>query len=187
MANLSHVIRALNLQDWFFNRISNENRRLLGNYVLSNPDERLDKEYQDSLERFLSLKLRVHTMHKLEFLHGIGSELQEQFDCLLRNGIEFSKLCTMISLAPKEIGASLDYLDAFPTFLCFDLEYRIKPWYRFHMWLTEKGLCTKDYFITSMVATSERSFIARIFRIHPATPKQWLECFMNKRPSSSSC
>ncbi|KAH7554612.1 hypothetical protein JRO89_XS12G0247000 [Xanthoceras sorbifolium] len=222
MANLPHVMRALNLQEWFFNRISNGNHRLLGNYVLSNPDERLDKEYQDSLERFLSLKLRVHTMNKLEFLHGIGygenaltikvlahvqgtsSELQERFDCLLRNGIEFSKLCRMISLAPKvlkqkpeiidqkvnflceEIGASLDSLDAFPAFLCFDLEHRIKPRYRFHTWLNEKGLCTKDYSIASMVATSEKKFIARIFRIHPAAPKQWLERFMSKRPSSSS-
>ncbi|KAK4858432.1 hypothetical protein QYF36_016352 [Acer negundo] len=224
MANLPHVIRASNLQYWFFNRISNGSHHLLEKYFLNSPDEGLDNEFQDSLERFLSSKLRVHNMNKLEFLHGIGygenaltikvlahvhgtsRELQERFNCLLRIGIEFSKLCTMISLAPKilnqkpeiidqkvnflceEMGASLEYLDAFPTFLCFDLENRIKPRYRFHTWLIEKGLCTKDYSIASMVATSEKNFIARLYGIHPAAPKQWLMCFMNKGPcSSSSC
>ncbi|KAL9434856.1 hypothetical protein AB3S75_021175 [Citrus x aurantiifolia] len=222
MANLPHVVRAADLQDWFFNKITNGYYKLLGNYALSNPDEDLDREFGDSLEKLLSSsRTPHHTMNKLTFLHGIGygentltlkvlanahgtgSELQERFDCLLRNGVAFSKLCLMIRLTPKilnqnpetieqkldflcqDLGSSLDYLYAFPTFLCFDLEYRIKPRYKFHMWLVENGLCTKNYSIASMVATSEKRFISRIYGIHPAAPKQWFECFFCKRPSKS--
>ncbi|XP_044503266.1 transcription termination factor MTEF18, mitochondrial [Mangifera indica] len=222
MANLPHVMRAANLQDWFFDKIRNGNHQLLGNYALSNPDEDFNKEFRDGLERVQSSKLRLYTMNKLTFLHGIGygenaltmkvlahlhgscSELQDRFDCLLRCGIEFSKVCTMIRLSPKvlnqnpetieqkvdflcqHMGASLDYLDKFPTFLCFDLQYRIKPRYKFHMWLIEKGLSSKNYSIGSMVATSEKSFITRVYRIHPAAPKLWFECFLRKRPHNNS-
>ncbi|XP_031259603.1 transcription termination factor MTEF18, mitochondrial-like [Pistacia vera] len=221
LANLPHVMRAANLQDWFIDKIRNGNHQLLGNYALSNSNEDFDQEFRDGLERIQSSKLRLHTMKKLTFLHGIGygenaftmktlahlhgtsSELQERFDCLLHCGIEFSKVCRMIRLTPKvmnqspetieqkvnflcqDMGASLDYLDMFPTFLCFDLEYRIKPRYRFHMWLTDKGLSTINYSIASMVATSEKSFITRIHGIHPAAPKLWLESFLCKRTSNN--
>ncbi|KAJ4727241.1 putative Mitochondrial transcription termination factor family protein [Melia azedarach] len=221
MANLPHVMRAANLEYWFFNEITNGNYQKLENYALSNPDEDLDKEFGDGLERIQSSRTPNHTMNKLMFLHEIGhgenaltikvlahlhgtkSELGERFDCLLHNGIEFSDLCRMVRLTPKilnqnpdtieqklnflrqEMGATVDYLNSFPTFLCFDLEYRIKPRYKFHTWLIEKGLSAKNYSIASMVATSEKSFIARIYGIHPAAPKQWFEHFFCKRPNNS--
>lgn len=137
----------------------------------------------------------ILTMKVLSSLHGTDQELQERFDCLLRMGIEFSRLCLMIRTAPKilnqkseileqkvnflcwEIGSSLQYLDIFPAFLCFDLEKRMKPRYRFHMWLKKKGLCSRDYSIASIMATSEKNFVARIFGFHPAAPKHWFESF----------
>ncbi|KAL6965081.1 hypothetical protein U1Q18_036139, partial [Sarracenia purpurea var. burkii] len=215
MANLPHVMRALDLEEWFFNKIRNGNHHLLGTYVIGNPKEDLDKDYNGNLEVIQSSKTRIHTLRKLNFLHSIGygensitvrilghshgtsTELQERFNCLLRNGIQFSKLCKMIRFSPKilnqnseileqkmkflcgYIGSPLEYLDDFPAYLCFDLEKRVKPRYKFHTWLTQMGLCAKSYSIASMVATSEKNFIARVYGIHPAAPKQWLECFYN--------
>ncbi|KAL6322382.1 hypothetical protein AAG906_007935 [Vitis piasezkii] len=213
MANLPHVMRALDLHEWFFGMMKNGNHRLLGNYVLSHPDEDLDEDYRVGLEKIQSSRTPAHTINKLNFLHGIGygenlltmkvlehvhgtsSELQERFNCLLHAGLEFSKLCTMISFSAKilnqkpeilerkvnfliqEMGLSLQYLDVFPAYLCFNLDNRIKPRYRCHVWLAENGLCTKNYSLASMIATSEKSFIARLYGIHPAVPKLWLECF----------
>lgn len=139
-------------------------------------------------ENTLTLKVLVH-------LHGTSTELQERFDCLLCTGIRFSKLCKMLRLSPKILnqkpeileqkmkflcedkGSLWKYLDVFPAFLCYDLEKRIKPRYRFHIWLTEKGLCAKQYSLASMIATSEKNFVARVYGIHPAAPKHWFECF----------
>ncbi|KAM7508830.1 hypothetical protein LguiA_019283 [Lonicera macranthoides] len=216
LSNLPGLMRSLDLHERFFNEIKNGNHKLLITYPMGSPDEDLDNDFKENLARIQSLRTHVHTLRKLDFLHGIGygenkltikvlthvhgssGELQERFNCLLCNGIEFSKLCKMVSQSPKilnqqpeilekkvkflceEIGSSLQYLDLFPAYLCYDLHKRIKPRYRFHMWLAENGLCTKEYSIASMIATSEKTFIARIFVIHPAAPKLWLECFLYK-------
>uniref|UniRef100_A0A2P2PJZ8 Uncharacterized protein n=1 Tax=Rhizophora mucronata TaxID=61149 RepID=A0A2P2PJZ8_RHIMU len=139
------------------------------------------------------------TIKALTHIHGCSSELKERFDSLLHTGINFSKLCMMIKRAPKilnqkpetlvqkvsylcqETGHSFQYLYLFPAFLCFDLENRIRPRYSFHMWITEKGLCAKHYSIASVVATSEKQFIARIYGIHPAALKHWFECFLPRK------
>ena len=213
MANLPHVMRALDLHEWFFGMMRNGNHYLLGNYVLSHPDEDLDKDYIDGLEKIQSSTTPVHTINKLNFFHGIGfgensltmkalervhgtsNEIQERFDFLLHAGLEFSKLCTMISFTAKilnqkpeilerkvdflikEMGLSLQYLHVFPAYLCFNLENRIKPRCRFHAWLAGNGLCTKNYSLGSRIATSDKSFMARLYRIHPAIPKLWLEYY----------
>ncbi|GLT51581.1 hypothetical protein SLA2020_249820 [Shorea laevis] len=220
MVNLPHVVRALNLHEWFYGVIKNGNHQLLGDYSLSNPDEDLDKEFIHGLERIKSSRCPLHTMNKLSFLHRIGygenaltmnvlgrlhgtsSELQDRFNCLLRCGIKLSNLCLMLKTTPKilnqspatieqkvdfllnEMETSLDYLDTFPGFLCFELENRIKPRYRFHKWLTEKGVCTKNYSIASIVATSEKSYLARLYGIHPTAPKQWFEFWYRKSSNS---
>ena len=142
------------------------------------------------------------TMNVLSHLHGTSSELQERFDCLLHLGIEFSKLCKIIAIRPKilsqkpeiieqkinflcqEMGSSIELLNTFPAFLCFDLEKRIKPRYRFHKWIKEKGLCIKNYSIASMIATSDKNFVPRAFKMHPAAPKHWFEQFyLRKLPA----
>ncbi|KAK8487045.1 hypothetical protein V6N13_016284 [Hibiscus sabdariffa] len=218
MANLPNVMRALNLNEWFFNRIKDGNHRLLANCALSDLDEDFDKDFRDSFEKIQFSRTPVHTMEKLIFLrrigfgensltmkvlahvHGTSTELQERFDSILGVGITFSKLCKMVKTTPKvlnqspetlaqkvnflryEMGVSLDYLDVFPAFLCFNLEKRIKPRYRFHKWLKENGLCTRDYSIASIVATCEKSFLARLSNIHPDAPKYWSESFSYREP-----
>ncbi|KAK6923454.1 Transcription termination factor, mitochondrial/chloroplastic [Dillenia turbinata] len=190
--NLPYVMRALDLHEWFFNRIRNGNQHLLGSYAISSPDEDLDYHFRDTLGKIQGKRTPYHTLSKLKFLHDIGfgenrhtmevlphlhgtqSELQMRFDCLIRAGIEFSKLCKMISLTTKilnqhpgilekkvnflleDMGLTVLNLDAFPAYLCYNLENRIKPRFEFYLWLTEKGLCMKDYSLGSIIATSDK-------------------------------
>ena len=213
MANLPNVMRALGLQDWFFNKIKDGHHCLLADYIARYPNEDQDKDYQDGLRIINISRARVHNINKLNFLHGLGfgenaltvnllnhlhgtsSELQERFDCLLRSRIEFSKLCMMVRMTPRilnqnseiierkvnffhqEMGTTLDSVDTFPAILYYHLEDRIIPRYRFHMWLTEKGLCCKKYSIQSMIVNNEKKFVARVYKIHPAAPKHWFEQF----------
>ncbi|GFZ00679.1 mitochondrial transcription termination factor family protein [Actinidia rufa] len=222
MANLPHVMRAMDLHEWFFAMMKVGNHCRLGTYVIGDPNEDLDTDYASSIEKIQFLRTPIHTLGKLDFLHSIGfgennltikvlenlhgtsAELQERFECLLGAGIQFSKLCKIIRLSPKILsqnsetlvqkikflcegmGFSLQYLDVFPTYLCYDLEKRIKPRYRFHVWLTEKGLCKKTYSPASMISTSEKNFLARISGMNPAAPKKWLE-FISNQNHSSDC
>ncbi|KAL5161486.1 Transcription termination factor MTEF18, mitochondrial [Glycine soja] len=213
MGNLPNVMRALGLHEWFFGKIKDGNHWLLVSFVASYPNEVQDEGYLGCLKAIQESRTPTHNISKLNFLHAIGFgenaltmnvyaqmhgtsvELQKRFDCLLRLGIEFSKVCKMITIYPKilsqnpqnleqkvnffcqEMGHSLEHLVTFPAFLCFDLENRIKPRYRFHMWIMEKGLSSKKYSIASMVATSNKNFVARAFKIHPAALKHWFEQF----------
>ncbi|KAK1400761.1 hypothetical protein POM88_000366 [Heracleum sosnowskyi] len=85
------------------------------------------------------------------------------------------------------MGCSLQSLDEFPAFLNFDLDKRIKPRYRFHMWLTENNLCRKEYALTSIISSSEKRFIALIYRMHPAAPKKWLASFYKNPGVNDTC
>ncbi|KAM1157163.1 hypothetical protein ACFX2B_027574 [Malus domestica] len=71
MANLPHVIRALDLHEWFFTKIKNE-PQLLENNVISDFDEDIAKEFGEGLERIQSTTTPIHTMRKLDFMHSIG-------------------------------------------------------------------------------------------------------------------
>ena len=135
------------------------------------------------------------TIKLLNNLHGSGTKLQERFDFFLQLGIKHSDFCLMIIRAPhilcqnpekleekvhflcQEMKSSLQFLVGFPRFLHFDLDTRIKRRYRFYVWLEEKGLFTKSYSISSMLKSNEKNFIGRLFRIHPAAPKHYLESF----------
>lgn len=77
----------------------------------------------------------------------------------------------------NDVGCSLDCLDSYPAFLCFDLENRIKPRYKMLKWLKEHGLLKKLFSLITVLARSEKSFMINLYSVHPAAPKQWLECF----------
>ncbi|KAI7732306.1 hypothetical protein M8C21_010045, partial [Ambrosia artemisiifolia] len=178
LANLPHVMRALRVNQWFFNNLKDGGLHLLKSYAVINSDEDHDKDFAESLVRIQSSRVTAHTLSKLQFLHSIGfgenglsPKILNQHTKNLEKKVEF--LC-------KEIEFSLDHLDVFPAYLCFDLEKRIRPRYRFHKWLMETGLCEKEYSLASIIATSERSFIARIYKIHPAAPKKYLEIFLSQ-------
>lgn len=209
MVDLPHALRAMDLHEWFFNRIKCGNSNLLATYDLSSPDDGLDENYVQNLEKIKSSKTSSYTISKLNFLHGIGfgensftmkilanvhgsaSDLQERFDYLLHEGIEFSKLCKIISFTPKilnqetnslkrkldflrqEIGLSLEYLETFPAYLMYNLDKRVRPRYKFRLWLTEQGWCKRKYSLASIIAISEKGFLAQLSCIHPTAPQLW--------------
>ncbi|KAL0714877.1 hypothetical protein Bca4012_021856 [Brassica carinata] len=220
MKNLPHVVRALGLHERIFERLKNGTYHLLSSYSLMDPDEDVDGEYKQGLEEIQHLRCKTHSFQKLDFLHQMGFgengltmkilqhvhgtavEIQERFQILLDNGIDFSKACMLIRSSPKslnqkphsiqdkirflceEMGDSVEYLEVYPAYLCFDLENRISPRFRFHKWLVEKGLSERNYSIASIVATSEKAFIARLYGIHPAIPKHYFERFSYRKDRS---
>ena len=137
-------------------------------------------------------------------VHGSSCELQERFDFLLNEGIVFSKLCKMIVQAPKflnqdldnlkrkldflrhELGLSFDFVETFPTYFVYNLEKRIKPRYRFHVWLTKQGWVTKKYSISGIIAISHKGFLTQLSKIHPRAPRLWLEQCRQKEKYSES-
>ncbi|CAN4125923.1 unnamed protein product [Withania somnifera] len=143
------------------------------------------------------------TVKVLSQLHGPGDELQERFDSLLHAGVNFSTLCRMVSVSPKilnqkaeileqkikflllDMGLSQEELCAFPACLCYGLEKRIMPRCQFHRWLREQDWCPFDYSLASIVATSDKMFMARIADIHPDAPKKWFNSFLKENHSTS--
>ncbi|KAL3615538.1 hypothetical protein CASFOL_041199 [Castilleja foliolosa] len=209
VAYLPNVMRSLNLGEWFFEKMRNGYHPLLATCtIVCCPDE-FDIHYKESLIRLRTKRTHVHAMKKLNFLHSIGfgenkfavealpflssskNHLHQRFDCLLRCGIEYSKLCMIVKLMPKilnqgerslqkkieylcnDIGSSLDYLDVFPGYLCYDLEKRIKPRFKFHKWLMEKGLCQREYSLSTIIACSEKAYVERLFRINRDAAMMW--------------
>lgn len=126
-------------------------------------------------------------------LHGDNRELQQRFDYLVQCGIEYSKLCAMLVRTARmlnqkrshlekkieylctEMGLSVQFLDVFPGYLCHDLEKRMKPRYRFHKWLKEQGFCDKEYALSTIIADSEKIFVARISRFSHDAARKWQE------------
>ncbi|KAL6639312.1 hypothetical protein ACP70R_023042 [Stipagrostis hirtigluma subsp. patula] len=131
-------------------------------------------------------------------LHSTRDLLQERFDYLLERGVEYKMLCRILSVFPKvlnqgkemlneklnylteELGYSLEYLNCFPAFLCFDLENRVKPRYAMLRWLREHGLLRRTLAPATVLANSEKRFITSLYLVHPAAPKVWLECFSSR-------
>uniref|UniRef100_A0A1D1Y2V5 mTERF domain-containing protein 1, mitochondrial n=1 Tax=Anthurium amnicola TaxID=1678845 RepID=A0A1D1Y2V5_9ARAE len=139
------------------------------------------------------------TAKALQLVNGTQNQLKKRFCCLLAMGINYSMLCRMVSATPKllnqnvdmlrvkvnhlcnDLGCSLQYLNNFPAYLCFDLENRVKPRYRILDWLKEKGLLKRHFAPATILATSEKKFMGYLIEIHPAAPKQWLEVFSSKK------
>ncbi|KAL6565871.1 hypothetical protein OROHE_004926 [Orobanche hederae] len=134
-----------------------------------------------------------YAVKALALLHSSGRQLQRRFDCLLSCGIKYSNLCEIVRSTAKilnqeekslekkikylcnDMGSSLEYLDSFPGYLCYNLEKRIKPRYEFHKWLVEKDLRRKEYSLSTIIASSEKAYIARISRINCDAAKMWEE------------
>ncbi|KAL5197980.1 hypothetical protein ABZP36_001492 [Zizania latifolia] len=135
----------------------------------------------------------------ITILHSNRDMLLERFYYLLERGLEYKILCHIISVFPKmlnqgkemlsdklnymtmELGYSVEYLEFFPSFLCFDLENRVKPRYTMLWWLQEHGLLRRPLAPATVLANSEKKFISNLYNVHPAAPKLWLECFSSRK------
>ncbi|XP_074591983.1 transcription termination factor MTEF18, mitochondrial-like [Curcuma longa] len=138
------------------------------------------------------------TLRSISVLKGPNDQLQERFDCLLELGIKYSMLCRMVNAKPlilnqckdtfhekvnflcNDLGYSLEYLETFPAFLCFSLENRTKPRFKMLERLKELGLLKKHPAPSTMLSNSDRGFMTFLYSVHPAAPKQWLECYSSR-------
>lgn len=220
MGNLPGILRAMDLREWFVDKIADGNLLCLkldcDSIVVGSGSEKMEVEFLEDVARMKDMKKQEQVDNKLEFFFSIGfgknritskvvsringtrDQLQERFDCLLEMGIEYSTLCRMVSATPKllnqstesirekvdyllnDLGYSLQYLNSFPAFLCFDLENRIKPRFNIMNWLKENGLVKKQFSPATILANAERKFVINLYGIHPAAPKQWLEIFSSR-------
>eukprot|EP01018_Ginkgo_biloba_P024318 Gb_26980 [translate_table: standard] len=131
-------------------------------------------------------------------IFGGNDKLQERLNCLLGLGLSFDVVCKMIRSYPiilnqgpaliqkkadflcSSIGDPLQALESFPSYLCYDLEYRIKPRYKMYMWLKTNNLLKKEYSICTIIAVSEKIFVQKYVSLHPEgqslldyLPQQW--------------
>uniref|UniRef100_A0A0D3GPZ2 Uncharacterized protein n=1 Tax=Oryza barthii TaxID=65489 RepID=A0A0D3GPZ2_9ORYZ len=156
LQNLPGVLRAMELNHWFLEKISDGGESL-------RYDVEIERAFLGGMIKMKADKRAQHIDGKLEFLKSIGygeneiatkiiavlhsnrDTLQERFDCLLERGLEYKMLCQIVSVFPKilnqgkkmlndklnymtkELGYSVEYLELFPAFLCFDLENRCFP------------------------------------------------------------
>ncbi|XP_009764267.1 transcription termination factor MTEF18, mitochondrial isoform X1 [Nicotiana sylvestris] len=138
IANVPHVLRSLDLSEWFFDRLKNGGHGLLGSYVIGSVED-FDEDYAEQLQKIQASRTPVYTRRKLSFLHGIGFgennltmkvlsqlhgpgvELQERFDCLLCGGVNFSTLCRMLSVSPKILNQKAQILEQKIKFLFLDM------------------------------------------------------------------
>ncbi|PKA58270.1 hypothetical protein AXF42_Ash012994 [Apostasia shenzhenica] len=156
------------------------------------------------VEFFLSIGFGKNNMTSkvVRLVHGNQEKLQERLDCLIGLGISYPVICRMICAQPKlinqskeliwqkvnyliqDLGYDVQYLDSFPAFLMFHLEKRVKPRYRILNWLKDLGLLKHPLAPATVLANSQKKFIFTLSCIHPAAPKQWLECFSSRSDSS---
>ncbi|KAL0294713.1 UNVERIFIED_CONTAM: Transcription termination factor MTEF18, mitochondrial [Sesamum calycinum] len=107
----------------------------------------------------------------------LSGKILNQQESILEKKLEF--LC-------NDMRSSLQYLDVFPGYLCYDLEQRIKPRFELHKWLVDQGLCEKEYSLSTIIASSEKTFVARLSRIHPAAPNKWQENSLKRDGQSAA-
>lgn len=135
------------------------------------------------------------TVRTLKNLQGKGVELQEKFHFLVGLGIKHSDVCYMLRRSPKmlaqsreklgrkseyclgEMGCSVDFLVNYPDFYTLDLDFRLKPRHMFYLWLQAGGWRPR-YSIAGMLQITEKRFARRVYGIHPAALKHYLERFL---------
>ncbi|KAJ8573368.1 hypothetical protein K7X08_009879 [Anisodus acutangulus] len=71
IANVPHILRSLDLSEWFFDRLKNGGHNLLGSYVIGSVED-MDEDYAEHLQTIQASRTPVYTLRKLNFLHGIG-------------------------------------------------------------------------------------------------------------------
>ncbi|KAK8937695.1 hypothetical protein KSP40_PGU018962 [Platanthera guangdongensis] len=187
-----------------YTHIGSYNRNLETEFLQDLERIKLVKPHQFigiKVDFFLSIGFgkNMITSKAIGLVSGNQEPFQERFDCLIGLGIEHNMLCRMIIAAPKllnqckdmllekvnylsqDLGYPIEYLNIFPSFLCFDLENRVKPRYRILNWLRDTGLINKTFAPSTVIVHSEKRFIFILSNIHPAAPKQWLEQFCSHK------
>ncbi|KAI3466916.1 hypothetical protein Pfo_023579 [Paulownia fortunei] len=126
----------------------------------------------------------------LKRFRGRGDQLQERFDCLVRAGLDFNAVSSMVKQAPTVLNQSKDILEkkidclknylgypvdsivTFPSYLCYDME-RISIRFSMYAWLREKGAAKPVLSVSTLLACSDARFVKYFVNIHPEGPAEW--------------
>lgn len=126
----------------------------------------------------------------LKKFRGRGDQLQERFDCLVEAGLDCNVVMNMIKQAPMVlnqskdmivkkiacltscIGYPLESLEAFPAYLCYDMD-RINLRFSMYSWLREKRAAKPMLSLSTLLACSDARFAKYYVDIHPEGPIMW--------------
>ncbi|XP_024198789.1 transcription termination factor MTEF18, mitochondrial isoform X2 [Rosa chinensis] len=140
-------------------------------------------------------------MKALKKFRGRGDQLQERFDCLVEAGLDCNVVMNIIKQAPMVLNQSkdvivkkiscltnclgypLESLEAFPAYLCYDMD-RINLRFSMYMWLREKRAAKPTLSLSTLLACSDARFARYYVDIHPEGPAMW-ESLKNQKKLSA--
>ncbi|KAF3442063.1 hypothetical protein FNV43_RR15979 [Rhamnella rubrinervis] len=126
----------------------------------------------------------------LKKFRGRGDQLQERFDSLVQAGLDYNIVINIVKQAPTVLNQSkdvlekkmdclrnclgypLEYLVAFPAYLCYDIE-RINLRFSMYMWLRERGVAKPMLSLSTLLACSDARFVKYFVDVHPEGPVMW--------------
>ncbi|KAL5999833.1 hypothetical protein ACLOJK_005583 [Asimina triloba] len=126
----------------------------------------------------------------LKVFRGKGDKLQERFDCLVKAGLNQDDVYKMIRSAPQvlnqsrsvieqkinflvnDLGYPLESLLTFPAFIAYTME-RVTLRCSMYNWLKDEGLARPMLALSTIFATSEKTFVRQFVNVHPNGAKVW--------------
>ncbi|KAJ4829580.1 hypothetical protein Tsubulata_031633 [Turnera subulata] len=196
------LLTSLNIGKKRLCNIIQENPREIKKWVigsrvhpLPNPEEELLKTSDKTLKtKFLSDLGLLETSDKMEkalkSFRGKGSELQDRFDCIVEAGLDKKDVCEMIKRSPhilnqkkgviqmkidflvNDLGCPVSTLTTFPSFLSYTIP-RIKLRFQMYNWLKDQGVAEPLLALSTVLASSDKSFVSCYVKRHPRGPEIW--------------
>ncbi|PIN24804.1 Mitochondrial transcription termination factor, mTERF [Handroanthus impetiginosus] len=181
----------------FFNIAFKSNVCSTKHAAARNPNNFVDKT--EFLLRIGYVENSEEMVKALKLFRGRGDQLQERFDCLVKAGLDFNAVSSMVKLAPavlnqtkcvlekkieflKNLGYPVDAIVSFPSYLCYDMN-RISLRFSMYGWVRGKGVAKPMLSLSTLLACSEARFAKYFVNIHPEGPVLW-ESLQKSLPSS---
>ncbi|KAI4348761.1 hypothetical protein L6164_009443 [Bauhinia variegata] len=194
------LIASLNIGRKRLCRFIRDNPQELKNLAIGRKLKPLPKEEDDDIKsqmqkmEFLSSLGYQENSQKLKYafkvFRGKGAELQERFDCIVNAGLDYEDACEMINMAPqilnlttdvinmkinclvKELGYPISSLVNFPAYLSYTPQ-RVKLRVSMYNWLRDEGCVDPKLALSTLVASTEKTFINQYVNRHPTGPRVW--------------
>ncbi|XP_065857449.1 transcription termination factor MTEF18, mitochondrial-like [Euphorbia lathyris] len=121
---------------------------------------------------------------------GIGSELQERFDCIMQAGLDRKDVIEMVKTSPQilnqkkevlkmkidfcvnDLRCPVSNLAAFPSYLSYSIE-RVKLRVAMHNWLIEQGTLGAVLSLSTILGCTENLFVRKYVKHHPRGLAVW--------------
>lgn len=194
----SSIISLLNVGKKRLRHIIKEDPFQLKNWVRGLRVEPMPKSEEDEsvtqkTEFFLNLGFRENSKKLKEALKkckGKGSDLQERFDCFLKAGLDRKDIIAIIKESPQVLNQKEDVLTqkidflvnglcypisslvAFPNYINHTIE-NVKLRYAMYSWLRDGGKASPTLALSTILACSEKIFVASFVQRHPKGLEVW--------------